>query len=78
MGATLAFPGDLMVDGNELYYRGLFKKRLRVGAVYRRIPDEDLDPLIFQPDSLLGVPGIMHVYATAWPMIKVFTILYQK
>lgn len=63
MGATLAFPGDLMVDGNELYYRGLFKKRLRVGAVYRRIPDEDLDPLIFQPDSLLGVPGIMHVYA---------------
>ena len=63
MGATLAFPGDLMVDGNELYYRGLFKKWLRVGAVYSRIPDEDLDPLIFQPDSLLGVPGIMHVYA---------------
>ena len=52
-----------MVDGNELYYRGLFKKWLRVGAVYSRIPDEDLDPLIFQPDSLLGVPGIMHVYA---------------
>ena len=30
--------------------------------IYRRIDDDYLDPLSFRPDSLLGVPGIMHVY----------------
>ena len=33
-----------------------------MGAVYRRISDEDLDPLTFLPESLIGVPGIMDAY----------------
>src|SRR3546814_2590425 len=33
-----------------------------VDVIYRRIDDEYLDPLTFRPDSLLGIPGIFHVY----------------
>ena len=29
----------------------------RVDVIYRRIDDDFLDPLVFRPDSLLGVPG---------------------
>lgn len=63
-GATLAFPGDLIVgeDGN-VYYKGLYKEMHRVGAIYRRVSDEFLDPLAFDASSLLGVPGLMHAYA---------------
>ena len=30
--------------------------------IYRRVDDEFLDPLVFNPDSLLGVPGLMGAY----------------
>ena len=30
--------------------------------LYRRVDDDFLDPLNFNPDSMLGVPGIMDVY----------------
>ncbi|MFI3271012.1 MAG: circularly permuted type 2 ATP-grasp protein [Pseudomonadota bacterium] len=63
MGATLAFPEDLVVENGMLYYKDLFNARLRVGALYRRISDEYLDPLVFEPSSLLGVAGLMEVYA---------------
>jgi uncharacterized circularly permuted ATP-grasp superfamily protein len=33
-----------------------------VDVLYRRVDDEFLDPLSFNPDSVLGVPGIMDVY----------------
>jgi uncharacterized circularly permuted ATP-grasp superfamily protein len=33
-----------------------------VDVIYRRVDDEFLDPLTFNPDSVLGVPGIMDVY----------------
>jgi len=33
-----------------------------IDVIYRRIDDEYLDPLTFNPDSMLGVPGIMDVY----------------
>ena len=33
-----------------------------VDVIYRRIDDDFLDPLTFRPDSLLGVPGLMHAY----------------
>jgi uncharacterized circularly permuted ATP-grasp superfamily protein len=35
----------------------------RVDVIYRRIDDDFLDPSFFRPDSLLGVPGLMNVYA---------------
>jgi uncharacterized circularly permuted ATP-grasp superfamily protein len=33
-----------------------------IDVVYRRVDDAFLDPLVFRPDSLLGVPGIFDVY----------------
>jgi uncharacterized circularly permuted ATP-grasp superfamily protein len=33
-----------------------------VGAIYRRVDDEFLDPLNFNPDSTLGVPGLLDLY----------------
>ncbi len=33
-----------------------------MGAVYRRISDEYLDPLNFNPESLIGIPHIFDVY----------------
>jgi uncharacterized circularly permuted ATP-grasp superfamily protein len=34
----------------------------RVDVIYRRIDDDFLDPLVFRPDSALGVPGLMSAY----------------
>ena len=31
----------------------------RVDVIYRRVGDDFLDPLVFRPDSLLGVPGVI-------------------
>ncbi len=62
MGITLAYPGDLIVENDIVYYVGLFKEKQRVGCIYRRISDEYLDPLVFEPTSLLGVPNLMQAY----------------
>ena len=61
-GATLAYPGDLFVDDDKVYYGGMYKEKIRVGCIYRRISDEYMDPLTFEPSSLLGVPNIMQAY----------------
>ncbi|MEM1318315.1 MAG: circularly permuted type 2 ATP-grasp protein, partial [Pseudomonadota bacterium] len=34
----------------------------RIDVLYRRVDDDFLDPLNFNPESMLGVPGIMDVY----------------
>lgn len=61
-GATLAFPGDLIVEDDKVYYVGLYKEKQRVGCIYRRVSDEYLDPMAFEPSSLLGVPNLMQAY----------------
>ena len=61
-GATLAYPGDLFVEDNVLYFAGMYKEKTRVGCIYRRVSDEYLDPLTFEASSLLGIPGIMQAY----------------
>ena len=61
-GATLAYPGDLFVEDDKVYYGGLFKEKTRVGCVYRRISDEYMDPMVFESSSLLGVPNVMQAY----------------
>ena len=61
-GATLAFPGDLIVENGMVYYTGVYNNKVRVGAIYRRVSDDYLDPLAFEPTSLLGVPNLMEAY----------------
>lgn len=61
-GAVLAFPGDLVVEDDTLYYYGLYNRKQPVGALYRRISDEYLDPMCFEPSSMLGVPNLMQAY----------------
>lgn len=61
VGAVLAESEDLFVENDKLYYRGNHGA-LQVGAVYRRISDEYLDPLCFEPESLIGIPNIMEAY----------------
>jgi uncharacterized circularly permuted ATP-grasp superfamily protein len=34
----------------------------RVDVIYRRVGDDYLDPDVFKPDSLLGIPGVMNAY----------------
>ncbi|MGJ9384042.1 circularly permuted type 2 ATP-grasp protein [Salipaludibacillus sp. CF4.18] len=61
MGIELVEGRDLLVKGNVVYMktaRGL----QRVDIIYRRIDDDYLDPEEFNPDSELGVPGLMRAY----------------
>lgn len=60
-GAVLAEAGDLYVDDERVYYRS-FEGDQRVGAIYRRISDEYLDPTTFLPESVIGIPNLMSAY----------------
>lgn len=61
MGEELVEGRDLVVMDDFVYMRTT-KGFERIHAIYRRIDDEFLDPTVFNPDSLLGVPGIMGAY----------------
>ena len=60
-GAVLAEPGDLFVEGDVVYYQTYGEKE-RVGAIYRRVSDEYMDPVAFEPTSLIGIPNLMAAY----------------
>ena len=60
-GAVLAECGDLFVENGFVYFKSVHGPE-KVGAIYRRISDEYLDPLCFRPESLIGIPGVMDVY----------------
>jgi uncharacterized circularly permuted ATP-grasp superfamily protein len=61
MGVPLVEGRDLLVEGNHVFMRRTHGKR-QVDVIYRRIDDDFLDPLTFQRNSLLGVPGLVNVY----------------
>ncbi|PKP90426.1 MAG: hypothetical protein CVT77_15095 [Alphaproteobacteria bacterium HGW-Alphaproteobacteria-16] len=61
MGVELVEPADLVVD-DDMVFMQTIAGRVKVDVIYRRIDDDFLDPLVFRPDSLLGVPGIMAAY----------------
>ena len=61
LGAELVEGRDLFVNDGFVYMRTT-KGLRRVDVVYRRLDDDFMDPLVFRPDSLLGVPGLMHAY----------------
>ena len=61
-GSVLVQNTDLFVEDNILYMKDYQGGKTRVGAVYRRISDEYLDPMTFLPESLIGVPHIMDAF----------------
>ena len=48
-----------MVDEGFVYARTT-KGLRRIDVIYCRIDDDFLDPLVIRPESLLGVPGLVH------------------
>ncbi|QQN74428.1 circularly permuted type 2 ATP-grasp protein [Croceicoccus sp. YJ47] len=61
MGAELVEGTDLRVIDGRVQMRTTLGFT-PIDVIYRRVDDEYLDPLTFNPDSVLGVPGIMDVY----------------
>ena len=62
MGVELVEGADLVVDDDQVWMRTI-DGRVKVDVIYRRIDDDFLDPLVFRPDSTLGVPGLIAAYA---------------
>ncbi|WP_443770773.1 circularly permuted type 2 ATP-grasp protein [Anaerostipes sp.] len=62
IGSILAFPNDLEVYGDFLYYKTYHGTKQKVGAIYRRVSDEYLDPMTFYEGSFIGIPHLMEVY----------------
>lgn len=61
MGAELVESHDLRIENGRVAMRTT-QGYHPIDVLYRRVDDEYLDPLTFNPESLLGVPGIMDVY----------------
>ncbi len=61
MGVELVDARDLVV--HEGYVKMRTTKGFKiVDVIYRRIDDTFLDPKTFNPDSMIGIPGIFEVY----------------
>ena len=60
--SVLVCGSDLFVENDYLYYKDYTGNKVKVGAVYRRISEEFLDPMAFNEESVIGVPNIMEVY----------------
>jgi len=61
MGVELVQGSDLVVDNHKVYMKTTNGLQ-QVDVIYRRVDDEFLDPLVFNPGSMLGVAGIMSAY----------------
>ena len=61
MGVELVEGSDLTVEDDIVYMRTI-NGLSRVDVIYRRIDDLFLDPEVFNPGSLLGVPGLMRAW----------------
>ncbi len=61
MGIALVQPTDLVVDDGYVMMRTT-RGLQRLDVIYRRIDDTFLDPTAFNPNSMLGVPGLFDVF----------------
>ncbi len=61
MGAELVEGDDLVVE-DDIVYMKTIKGLERVDVIYRRIDDLFIDPLAFNPDSVIGVRGLMNAW----------------
>ena len=62
MGIPLVEGSDLVVGDDDFVYLRSTTGLERIDVIYRRIDDDFLDPEVYRPDSLLGVPGLMRSY----------------
>ncbi len=63
MGAELVEGADLFVGEDDCVYMRTIEGPARVDVIYRRIDDTFLDPEVFNPESVLGVPGLMRAWS---------------
>ncbi len=61
MGIEIVEGRDLIVHDAHVYTRTT-RGMKPVDVIYRRVDDDFLDPLCFNPDSMLGVPGLFNAY----------------
>ena len=62
MGAELVEGADLVLGEDDFVYMKTIQGMARVDVIYRRIDDLFLDPEVFNPDSVIGVPGLMRAW----------------
>lgn len=62
MGIDLVEGSDLRVINQKVYLNTIGGEMKPVDVIYRRLDDSFLDPLAFNPNSLVGVPGLMNAY----------------
>ncbi|MEZ4472990.1 MAG: circularly permuted type 2 ATP-grasp protein [bacterium] len=62
-GAPLVEPGDLFVGAGDRVFVRTVRGPMPVDVIYRRIDEAFLDPEVFRPDSMLGVPGLMRAWS---------------
>ncbi len=62
MGAELVEGHDLVVGDDDCVYMRAVEGLIQVDVIYRRIDDMFLDPEAFDPNSMLGVPGLMRAW----------------
>ncbi len=61
MGVELVEGRDLVVENQRVFMKTTSGLQ-QVDVIYRRVDDDFLDPLVFNPDSALGVSGILSAY----------------
>ncbi len=61
MGIHIVEGRDLVVQNHKVFMRTISGLQ-QVDVLYRRIDDDFLDPTVFRPDSVLGVPGLVEAY----------------
>jgi len=61
MGVELVEGHDLRIVDGHIAMRTTRGYRV-IDVLYRRVDDDFIDPLTFNPSSMLGVPGLMDVY----------------
>jgi uncharacterized circularly permuted ATP-grasp superfamily protein len=62
MGVPLVEGRDLVIDSDDRVFMKTIAGLKPVDVIYRRINDDFLDPQAFNPDSMLGVPGLFAAY----------------
>jgi uncharacterized circularly permuted ATP-grasp superfamily protein len=62
MDAQLVRAHEITVKDKKVYFKNYDGKLIRIGAIYRRLDDEFIDPTFFNPESLIGVPGLVEAY----------------